>query len=339
MGYNAARAVTTGRAQARGSSVRRRMAVTHLKKRRVGVLMGGLSREREISLRSGRNCLEALKRLGYDAVGIDVGRDLARVLNDRGVEVAFLALHGRYGEDGCVQGLLELMDIPYTGSRVAASALAMNKVLSKEVALQNQVPTPAFVCPGGGEGNGAKTGEAGEGLRFPVMVKPREEGSSLGVVKVDAPGELAAAVEEVRRGYGELLVEEFVDGTEVTVGLLERAGKLQALPVLQLEPRSGFYDFDAKYREGMTDFILPAEIPPETAARCQELAMRVHRAIGCRGFSRVDFLVDAGGEPWFTEINTLPGMTDTSDLPAQAREVGIGYDELVETMLASALLP
>lgn len=301
--------------------------------------MGGLSREREISLRSGENCLGALKRLGYDAVGVDAGRDVAAVLAGEGIEVAFLALHGRYGEDGAMQGLLEVLGIPYTGSRVLASALAMNKVRTKEIASYHGIPTPPFAVFSRGQEPEKACRAAAAGLKFPVMVKPCDEGSSLGVVKVPAVAGFEEAVKVALADYNTVLAEEYVAGDEITVGLIETVKELEALPVLQLVPRAEFYSYEAKYSEGMTEFILPAKIPSETAARAQELARRVHRALGCRGFSRVDFMVDEGGVPHLTEINTLPGMTDTSDLPAQAQAAGIGYDRLVEIMLHSALLP
>lgn len=301
--------------------------------------MGGLSREREISLKSGYNCLSSLVRLGYDAVAVDAGHDVADVLAREGIQVAFLALHGRYGEDGCIQGLLEILDIPYTGSRVMASALAMNKKISKDIAAYHLIPTPAFAAFDCRQDLKRACTEAAARLNFPLMVKPCEEGSSLGVARVDIEEELLGVVRAACRDYDIVLAEEFIDGEEVTVGLLEKESGLQALPVLKLVPKNGFYDFEAKYQKGMTEFILPADIPDETAARCSDLAIRVHRVIGCRGFSRVDFMIDSDGEPQFTEINTLPGMTDTSDLPAQAAAAGISYDELVETMLSSALLP
>jgi D-alanine-D-alanine ligase len=316
------------------------MSVTDLKDKRIGVLMGGFSREREISMRSGRNCLAALERLGYDAVPVDVGRDIVDVLAREAIEVAFLALHGEYGEDGKIQGLLEFIGIPYTGSRVLASAVGMNKAYSKKIATFYDVPTPPFVlfnCNGDIE-----TGcdRALQDLELPVMIKPCEEGSSLGVTKLDDGAQMQALVSELCREYDQVIVEEYVTGEEVTVGLLESGEGFRELPVLQLVPRdAAFYDYDAKYNEGMTEFILPAAIPEKTAARCQELARIVHRAIGCRGFSRVDFMIDAAGVPQFTEINTLPGMTDTSDLPAQARQAGVSYDQLVEMMLGSANLP
>lgn len=311
-----------------------------LKAKRIGVLMGGFSREREISLRSGANCLAALKSLGYDAVGIDVDREVAAELRAREIEVAFLALHGRFGEDGVIQGLLEMMGIFYTGSRVLASAVGMNKVYTKQIAEWYGIPTPAFAsfdCMDT-EGLAAACAQAGQRLKFPVMVKPCEEGSSLGVAKVEEPGEFAEIVVSTCRDFDRVMAEEFVAGDEITIGLLESVQGLTTLPVLQLKPASEFYDFQAKYSHGMTDFILPADLPDEVTSLGQDRARQIFRALGCRGFSRVDFIVDANGEPWLTEINTLPGMTDTSDLPAQAKAAGMAYEELVEVMLKSALL-
>lgn len=315
------------------------MLDSDLKSKRIGVLMGGLSRERGISLRSGRNCLAALERLGYEAEAIDVDRNVAETLRRRGIEVAFLALHGRYGEDGAIQGLLEMLDIPYTGSRVLASALGMNKVRTKQIAAYHGIPTPAFAVFYHGQELSGACRKAAEKLKFPVMVKPCEEGSSLGVVKVPEAGGLEAAVVKACGDYNAVLAEEHVAGEEITIGLIEREDGIMALPVLQLVPKTGFYDFKAKYSKGMTEFVLPAQIPDDVASRGQELARQVHRALGCRGFSRVDFMIDENGVPQLTEINTLPGMTDTSDLPAQAQAAGIGYDELVEIMLQSAFLP
>jgi len=315
------------------------MTEMDLKNRRIGVLMGGLSREREVSLRSGAGCLAALRSLGYDAVGVDVGRDVAERIKAEGVQVAFLALHGKFGEDGVIQGVLEMMDIPYTGSGVAASAIGMNKVLTKQIAAWHGIPTPAFAeFFASSKDLEGEIAAARERLRFPVMVKPCEEGSSVGVVKVDDAAAFMPAVTEACDDFAQVMAEEFVTGDEVTVGLLETGLGLSALPVLQLRPKAEFYDFNAKYSHGMTDFILPAELPDAVTALCQERAQAVYRALGCRGYSRVDFIVDGTGEPWLTEINTLPGMTETSDLPAQAGAAGIGYEELVELMLRSALL-
>ncbi len=308
-----------------------------LKTKTIGVLMGGLSGEREVSLRSGANCLNALLSLGYRAVPIDAVRDTAQRLDEEGVEVAFLALHGRYGEDGTIQGLLEIMGIPYTGSGVLASALGMNKIAAKKVARGSGILTPDYceVPAGNDPVTAAKWVEAQIGL--PVMLKPVEEGSSLGVSKCRSSEELLACLGHGLAEYGAMFAEEFVSGTEITVGVIERAGEREALPILELVPKNEFYDYEAKYTEGMTEFILPARLEPAVYGRAQSMAVAVFEAIGCRGYARVDIMVDREGVPWFVEVNTLPGMTELSDLPAQARAAGLSYEELVETILLTAV--
>ena len=308
-----------------------------LKTKTIGVLMGGLSGEREISLRSGTNCLNALLTLGYRAVSIDAVRDVAQRLDEEGVEVAFLALHGRYGEDGTIQGLLEIMGIPYTGSGVLASSLGMNKVAAKKVIQGSGVTTPDYCeIPADADPAEAASRVVAQ-LGLPVMLKPMEEGSSLGVSKCRSDEELLACLAQGLAEYGAMFAEGFVSGTEITVGVIERAGGLESLPILELVPKNEFYDFEAKYTEGMTEFILPARLDPPVYAAAQEMAVAAFEAIGCRGYARVDIMVDAEGTPWFVEVNTLPGMTELSDLPAQARAAGISYEELVETILLTAV--
>lgn len=308
-----------------------------LKTKTIGVLMGGLSGEREISLRSGRNCLNALLNLGYHAVAIDALRDVAQRLDEETVEVAFLALHGRYGEDGTIQGLLEMMGIPYTGSGVLASALGMNKVAAKKVVRGSGISTPDYVeiAADGDPMVAAKLVEAELGL--PVMLKPVEEGSSLGVSKCHDAEELRACLGHALAEYGAMFAEKFVAGVEITVGVIERDGAREALPILELVPKNEFYDFEAKYTEGKTEFILPARLEPEVYSLSQRVAVESFEAIGCRGYARVDIMVDSEGTPWFVEVNTLPGMTELSDLPAQARAAGLSYEELVEAILLTAV--
>jgi len=314
------------------------VAGVDLKAKKIGVLMGGLSGEREVSLRSGENCYQALLSLGYQVVRVDALRDVARRLEEEEVEVAFLALHGRYGEDGTIQGLLEMMGIPYTGSGVLASALSMHKVAAKKVVRQSGIPTPDFVEVSATEPAPAAAGRAAAELGFPVMLKPVEEGSSLGIIKCHSEAQLAAGIENGRREFGKVFVERFVAGSEITVGVVQRQGEYIALPILELVPKNEFYDYEAKYTEGMTEFIIPARLEPAVYARSQELSVAAFRCLGCRGFGRVDFMV-ADGVPYFTEINTLPGMTDLSDLPAQAKAAGISYAQLVEMILQTAHLP
>lgn len=314
------------------------MCVARFRDKKIGVLLGGLSSEREVSLRSGANCLQALHRLAYDAVSIDVDREVASRVQEAGVEVAFLALHGRYGEDGIVQGLLEMLGVPYTGSGVLASALAMHKVACKKVCRQSGVPTPDWIDCRRGDDEQAVALRCSAALGFPVIVKPVQEGSSVGVSKVPAPEDLPGVIREAANRFGSIMVERFVRGTEITVGVVEGAEGVMALPILELVPKNDFYDYEAKYTHGMTEFIIPARLPDATCAAAGDYACRVFRAVGCRGYARVDFLVDAEGVPQFTEVNTLPGMTDLSDLPAQARHAGISYDELVEMILDTAAL-
>ena len=313
------------------------MDLQELKAKKIGVLLGGLSGERDVSLRSGANCLRALLAKGYAAVPIDAVRDVAQRLDEEGIEVAFLALHGRYGEDGTIQGLLEMMGIPYTGSGVLASALAMNKVAAKKVVTSSGLPTPPCCEVGMGEPATSAAARIEEGLGLPVMLKPVEEGSSLGVTKCADGTSLRFSIDKARSEYGAVFAERFVPGREITVGVLQREGANEALPILELVPKNEFYDYEAKYTKGLTDFVLPAPLPPPVYAEAERMAVAAFEAVGCRGYARVDIMVDKVGVPWFIEVNTLPGMTDTSDLPAQAKAAGISYEDLVETILLTAV--
>jgi D-alanine-D-alanine ligase len=307
-----------------------------LKTKTIGVLMGGMSGERAVSLRSGANCLRALLASGYRAVEIDALQDVGTRIDEAGVEVAFLALHGRYGEDGTIQGLLEIIGIPYTGSGVLASALGMNKVAAKKVVAGSGLPTPDYrEVVAGDDVRSAAAGIAAD-LGLPVMLKPVEEGSSLGVSKCKTVEQVESSLQAGLSEFGKMFAERFVTGTEITVGVIERDGRPEALPILQLVPKNEFYDYEAKYTQGMTEFILPARLEPDIYAHAQQAAVSAFTAIGCRGYSRVDMMVDADGISWFVEVNTLPGMTELSDLPAQARAAGISYEELVETILLTA---
>jgi len=306
------------------------------KSARIGVLYGGLSSEREVSLISGRNCYEALRRLGYEnAELIDVDQQIARTLADRKVEVAYIALHGKYGEDGCIQGLLELMGVPYTGCRVAASALTMNKALTKSVLKDAGLPVIDSVVIKAGTVNG-KPVEIG--LSYPVMVKPINEGSSIGMSKVDKPEDLKDALKTAFKYADEVMVEQYVFGKSLTVGVVEVDGQPKVTPILELRPtKSEWYDLEAKYTEGGTEFILPAELSEEVTRAIQDATLKAHVAAGCRGMSRIDFVVDSDNKFYILEINTIPGMTPLSDLPAQAKAMGIDYDQLVEYILNTAV--
>ncbi len=301
---------------------------TSCRNRRVGVLYGGPSAEREVSLVSGREVAGALRQRGYKGVSlIDAGRGLPGQLRQRRIEVVFNALHGRIGEDGCVQGLLEVMGIPYTGSGVTASALCMDKVLTKEVLVRKRIPTPPYRVVAGDD-------EALSKLPLPAVVKPRAEGSSIGVTVVHRRRELAPAVREACRSGRDALVEQYVTGKEITVGLLNG----QALGVTEIRPAKGFYDFKAKYTSGMATHVFPAPLPKALYGRALRLAARTCAALGCEGAPRVDFRISPQQRLYVLEVNTLPGMTPLSLLPEIAAGVGIDFGELVERILDGASL-
>jgi len=301
------------------------------KEAKVAVLCGGMSSEREVSLRSGKNVLAALKRLGYEnAELVDVSPNIAEDL--KGFEYAYNTMHGKYGEDGCIQGLLEIMKIPYTGCGVMSSAICMNKEYTKRVLKNSNVPLikSVFLLPD------EKAEDKVHDLNYPLMIKPVSEGSSYGMTKVNCDGELADAVAEARKYNAEVLIEEFIDGFFVTVGVLEQDGKAFATEILEIRTKTEWYDFDAKYTKGLSEFIVPATgLSKEATELTKKLAVEAHEAAGCSGVSRVDFMIK-DDKPYFLEINTNPGMTDTSDLPAQAKVCGIDYDHLVLMILNSA---
>ena len=306
------------------------MSVTLSKNSKIAVLCGGMSSESEVSLRSGKNCYEALKRLGYEnAQLVVVDSNIAHIL--KGYDFAYNALHGKYGEDGCIQGLLEIMKIPYSGCGVMSSSVCMNKEYTKRLLQPAGVPLIKSVFIRANDDIIEKTRE----LNFPLMIKPVCEGSSFGMSKVDDDVQLVNAVENARKYNPDVLVEEYLVGVCATVGVLEKDGKLFATEILELRPKNEWYDYEAKYTKGMTEFILPAEISEDLTKEVKALAVKAFEACGCSGVSRVDFLI-VNNIPYVLEINTSPGMTDTSDLPAQAAACGIGYDELVELILKSA---
>jgi D-alanine-D-alanine ligase len=303
-----------------------------LKKRKVAVLMGGLSREREISLKTGKAILKALTEKGYPVTSIDVGDGIAEKLVKERIECAFLALHGRFGEDGTIQGMLELMRIPYTGSGVLASALAMHKIMSKKFFLCENIPTPRFEVFQREEIK--KDHLRKTSLRLPVVVKPAREGSTIGVSIVQRDEELAPALKKAGEYDEEILVEEFMKGKEITVGILENI----PLPVIEIVPKSGFYDYYSKYTKGETQYILPARIPREKYLTAQEISLRAFQQLGCSGVARVDLMTDENENPFVIDVNTMPGMTETSLLPKAANYAGIPFEDLVERILLGASL-
>ena len=306
--------------------------------KKIGVLMGGMSGEREISLRSGKRVLDSLVSMGYRAVGIDVDRGIPSRLEEEKIDVAFLMLHGRFGEDGAIQGLLEHLGIPYTGSGILASALSMNKVMTKRLLAMEGIPTPDHVELRRDTDLPRAVRRIADRLSFPAVIKPVSEGSSLGVLIVDDRESLEEGLKADFESFSHLMVEEFIDGTSVTVGILGIDEETRPLPTLELRPKARFYDYHAKYTPGMTEFVCPAELEEELYRRTQEMALKAHRSLGCRGFSRVDMQVNPERGPYVLEINTIPGMTELSDFPAEAAVEGLSYDEVVEEILMSAPL-
>lgn len=302
--------------------------------KRIAVLQGGMSSEREISLKTGGAILGALHRRGYSAQGIDAGPDLAAALQAQRIDTAFVALHGSLGEDGTVQGLLELAGIPYTGSGVLASAVAINKAATKKILAYHGLPTPAFqvVDTPDGTVEGALRAIT---MAPPFVVKPPEEGSTIGISIVTDASQVRDAVSLGLRYDRQLLVEQFIRGRELTAAVLDG----EALPLVEIVARDGFYDYTAKYHsQGETRYVVAPDIGEALTATIQGLAAAAYRELGCSGAARVDFLLASGGSPFIIEINTIPGMTETSLLPKAAGRAGLDFDQLVERILWGARL-
>lgn len=302
------------------------------KEAKIAVLCGGMSSEKEISMRSGTNCHAALLRLGYkNAVLVEVDENIAEKLKNGKFEYAYNALHGKYGEDGCIQGLLEILKIPYTGCGVMSSSVCMNKEYTKKIlSTDKDIPLIKSVFIRQGD----DILETVKGLKYPLMIKPVCEGSSFGMSKVEDESELLKAVKDAQKYNPDVLVEEYLVGICSTVGVLENDGETFATEILELRPKNEWYDYECKYTKGLTEFILPAELSDEMTKRVKEIAIKSFKLANCSGVSRVDFHI-VGDIPYVLEINTSPGMTDTSDLPAQAACMGINYDTLVLLILNS----
>jgi len=303
-----------------------------LRTKKIGVLMGGLSAEREVSLHSGEAVYKALKSRGYDVIRVFVDRDLDLLLRQIDVDLVFNALHGRYGEDGCVQGLLEILGIPYTGSGVLASSLSMHKVKAKELFRLHNLPTPPYYVM---ERQSFVTLEETHGaFGFPVVVKPAREGSSVGVSLANDMEELEAACEEAFSFDDSILVERYITGKEVHVGIL--GGK--ALGAIEVVPNRPIFDYQAKYSPGHADYFLPPRLSPERHRGILTQAVRAHQALGCSGATRVNMIVSDLGNEYILEVNTGPGLTENSLLPKIARHAGMAFEDLVEAILADASL-
>jgi D-alanine-D-alanine ligase len=312
--------------------------------RRVAVLKGGHSLERTVSLRSGTQVQQGLQRLGHDVHGIDVGPNLVGELLTLKPDAVFVALHGREGEDGTIQSLLEALHLPYTGSGPSACMRCTDKMLAKHLMREAGIPTPAFRAVRETAirdlGAGAALGAIEAELGFPLVVKPARGGSALGVKFASGGEELPGAMVGAFSYDGTVLLEQHVRGRDLAVCVLDGRPH-HALPVVEAVPREeGFYDYESRYEIGMTTFVCPAELPADTTARAQQLAVEVYELLGCHGYARVDLMLEHGsGELWVLETNVVPGMTETSLLPQAANAAGLSFDELLSRVLDSASSP
>ena len=308
------------------------MKESSLKKKKVAVLLGGLSKERDISLKTGKAIQKALAGKGYTALCIDVGYDVAEKMVREKIECAFVALHGKFGEDGTIQGMLELMRIPYTGSGVLASALALHKIMSKKLFLSEGIPTPRY------EVFLKEEMEKGllkpRTLSLPVVVKPAREGSTIGVTIVREEKAWVPALKAAAKYDEEILVEDFMKGKEITVAILDGL----PLPIIEIVPKSGFYDYHSKYTKGETEYIIPARLLREKYLAAQEMSLKAYQVLGCAGCVRVDLMTDEEDRPHVIDVNTMPGMTETSLVPKAASYAGIAFEDLVERILLGASL-
>jgi len=309
---------------------------------RVALLMGGFSSEREVSLRTGRAVAGALKQLGHEVIEVDLGDEsLAQLVDLKGeVDTAWLALHGRGGEDGTVQGALELLGIPYTGSGVMSSAVAMDKNMTKRLLADSGVPVIAGVALTRQDIHQMGVNAAARGsiadLGLPSIVKPNCEGSTVGISVARNLDEMERGLEEALQYDDTIIVEKFIEGRELTVGLVGAAPV--ALPVLEVVPKKGIYDYECKYSKGMTDYIVPADIPGKIALRLQELSIKAHKSLACEGISRVDFILGKSNRIFCLEVNTIPGMTELSLVPMAAAAMDMSFPSLVEMILTTARL-
>jgi D-alanine-D-alanine ligase len=302
----------------------------------IAVLSGGSSFEREISLRSGKRVTEALRDRGHEIVELDLDADLVHALTTGSIDVVFLALHGKAGEDGSIQRLLDLLGLPYTGSRATASALAWDKGISKGMLRRHGIATPDWQVLSADAVRDYGAGKALEriaaGLQFPLMVKPVQGGASLGVRRVDRRDGLAPAVMSAFHYHSAVLLEQVVSGTEVAVSVVDG----RPLPAVEIHAKEGTYDFAARYTHGATEFHVPARLDGDVSDACAALALAAWEVLGCRHVMRADLMVDTSGQPWVLEVDTCPGLTETSLLPLAARAADVAFDVLCERILTLA---
>lgn len=299
---------------------------------KVGVLYGGRSAEREVSLMSGTGVHQALLTAGVDAHLFDTGMHSFGELEAAGFDRVFIALHGRYGEDGTIQGALELLGIPYTGSGPAASALAMDKIMTKRIWLQHGLPTPAFAVLD----ERTELRLVPDDLGLPLIIKPPHEGSTVGITKVRGYSDMKEAYAEAARFDAEVLAEQFITGRELTVALLGAGRDARALPVIEIAAPDGNYDYEHKYFSDDTQYFCPANLPADVTREVQRISVQAYRALGCEGWGRADLMLDADNRAWLLEVNTSPGMTSHSLVPKAAQAIGMSYPELCVTILSEA---
>lgn len=310
---------------------------------KIAVICGGISNEREISLRSGNNCFAALQKLGYknaELIDIKGFSDLSS-LKDKKIEAGLLVTHGTFGEDGALQGVLEWLKIPYTGSSILASSISMDKWITKQIAKSIGIQTAKAYLITLKNKESLNLEEIWEELsksNQAVFLKPKSDGSSVNTFKIKSLDELIKKIQKINLADSDYLLEEYIAGRELTVSIIDINNSLKVLPILELKPKNEFYDYEAKYTKGMTEFILPAKLNENTLNKLEIDSLKIFTEIGCSSSARVDFILDTNEVPYMLELNSLPGMTDTSDLPAQAKAIGIEYEELVEIILKSVRL-
>jgi len=305
-----------------------------LNRKKILVLMGGMSEEREVSLRSGKAVLDALLTLDYEAQAIDFNSSTIKDIIDYQPDLVFIALHGKYGEDGTVQGLLESLQIPYTGSGVAASAICIDKVLSKRIFSSEGIPNAAFriIQSHDLDDPAALRQQLIANIGLPMVVKAATQGSSIGTYIIKDENEILTAINQAFKYSREVLAEKFIDGQELTVALIGN-NELQVLPLIEITSANDFYDYESKYTQGMCDHIIPARIGEESQADIISISKKVYKLMGCKGFARIDFMLAKNGQPYVLEVNTVPGMTAMSLVPDAARAAGINFTNLIEIIV------
>lgn len=304
---------------------------------RVLVLMGGTSEEREISLQSGANVCMALKKKGYQVETLDLNRDTLNRIAEIAPDVVFIALHGKNGEDGTIQGHLDLLGIPYTGSGVASSAICMNKIITKKILSYEGLPTPDFIiiCKDTFDRASFVVRSLVQKFGLPMVVKAATQGSSIGTYIVKKEDEILPAIEAAFQYDDEVLIEKYIDGTLLTVSILGNHNPC-VLPIIEITSSNEFYDYESKYTPGMCEHIVPARIGQDIQNKITRISEEAYKSLSCRGFARIDFMLDGEGHPYILEINTIPGLTDMSLVPDAARAVGISYEDLIVRLLELA---